>query len=51
MVNENEIARLRSEIGGLRQEMLLMADRHDSLEVMPSSAWKHLHACHSCSVH
>ena len=48
MVNENEIARLRSEIDGLRQEVLHMADRHDSLEVICSSASNHLFTCHSC---
>ena len=34
MADVNEVTRLRSEIDGLRQEMLHMANRYESLEVI-----------------
>ena len=40
MADVNEVTRLRSEIDGLRQEMLHMANRYESLEVIKAAAMK-----------
>ena len=45
MVNMQELTRLRSEIDGLREEMLHMADRAESLQV---THFNHMHAEHAC---
>ncbi len=40
MADVNEVTRLRAEIDGLRQEMLHMANRYESLEVIKAAAMK-----------